>query len=92
MTALLDRTIRIPDHVLFRELDGEAVILNLESGVYFGLDPVGTRVWQLSRDLGSLDAVWRALQEEFDASPQELEADLTTFVSALSSRGLVVVA
>ena len=32
---------------LFQELQGEAVLLNLKSGVYFGLDPVGTRIWEL---------------------------------------------
>ena len=33
--------------VICRELSGETVLLNLESGVYYGLDAVGTRVWQL---------------------------------------------
>jgi len=48
---VLDPTLRdsiiIPDDVLFRELDGEAVLLNLKTGIYFGLNPVATRMWQL---------------------------------------------
>ncbi len=47
MTPTLDAAFRIPDEVIFRELDGEAVILNLDTGIYFGLDAVGTRIWRL---------------------------------------------
>jgi hypothetical protein len=43
----LDSRVKVNDDVLFQELQGEAVLLNLKSGVYFGLDPVGTRIWQL---------------------------------------------
>jgi hypothetical protein len=39
--------VRINDDVLFQELQGERVLLNLKTGVYMGLDKVGTRVWQL---------------------------------------------
>ena len=47
MAPTLDAMFRIPDEVIFRELDGEAVILNLDTGIYFGLDAVGTRIWRL---------------------------------------------
>jgi hypothetical protein len=42
--ATLNSTLRVPDDVLFRDLDGEAVILNLRTGTYFGLDEVGMRM------------------------------------------------
>lgn len=91
MTDSLDRSVRIPDDVVFRELAGEAVILNLDSSTYFGLDPVGTRIWQLCEIHGSLRAVWEAMQEEFDASGDTLRSDLLTFVDELSAKGLVQV-
>jgi hypothetical protein len=91
MTGTLDRSIRIPEDVVFRELQGEAVILSLESSMYFGLDPVGTRIWELCVTHGSLRAVWEAMQEEFDAPADALEADLLTFVDELSANGLVKV-
>jgi len=50
--------VRIPDDVIFRELNGEAVILNLDNGTYFGLNSVGMRIWQLCEQHGSLRAVW----------------------------------
>lgn len=91
MTDLLDRSVRVPKDVVFRELDGEAVILNLASGMYFGLDPIGTRVWQLVTEHESLRAVWQAMQREFDAPDHTLASDLITFIDELSAKGLVAV-
>lgn len=91
MTLSLDATVRIPEDVVFRELDEEAVILNLESGMYFGLDDVGTRMWQLLDTLGSLRRTLEALETEFDAPTERLASDLTEFVGRLQSRGLLLV-
>jgi hypothetical protein len=87
--ASLDRSLRVPDTVVFRELDGEAVVLNLDSGVYFGLDEVGTRFWLLAEEHRSLRRVWELLQREFDVRPSELEQDLIRFVDQLAAKGLV---
>jgi hypothetical protein len=91
MTGPLDKSIHIPEDVVFRELQGEAVILSLESSTYFGLDPVGTRIWELCVTHGSLRAVWDAMQEEFDAPGDTLQSDLLAFVDELSANGLVKV-
>jgi hypothetical protein len=91
MTAALDRVVVIPDDVVFRELQGEAVILNLASSTYFGLDEVGTRIWQLCEAHRSLRAVWEAMQQEFDAPGDALQSDLLAFIDDLSSKGLVTV-
>jgi len=87
--ASLDRSVHLAEGVVFRELEGETVILNLESGTYFGLDPVGALIWQLCQDLHSLRSVWQAMQAEFDATAEELHADLLAFVDELSGQGLV---
>jgi coenzyme PQQ synthesis protein D (PqqD) len=81
--------VRIPQDVIFRELNGEGVILDLESGTYFGLDAVGTRIWQLCMVHGSLKAVWEAMQREFDAPSETLRSDLLAFVNELSTKGLL---
>jgi hypothetical protein len=91
MTGTLDKSIQIPEDVVFRELQGEAVILSLESSTYFGLDPVGTRIWELCVTHGSLRVVWEAMHEEFDAPGDTLQADLLTFVDELAANGLVKV-
>jgi hypothetical protein len=91
MAVSIDASVRIGEDVAFRELDGEAVVLNLRSGIYFGLDAVGTRIWQLCQERGSLRAVWAAMHEEFDVSPEDLRADLLAFVEELASRELITV-
>lgn len=87
----LESRVSISDDAVFRELDGEAVILHLESGMYYGLDPVGTRLWQLIDSHHELRPVYDAALEEFDVDPATLQKDLLQLVSDLATRQLVVV-
>jgi hypothetical protein len=91
MTASLDASVHVAEDVVFRELDGEAVILNLQSGMYFGLDAIGTRIWQLCQQHGSIRSVWEAIQNEFDVSADTLQSDLLAFIDELSAKGLVTI-
>jgi len=86
--SLRDSLAVAPD-VVFRELDGEAVILNLESGIYFGLDQVGTRIWQLIQEHGSLQKVFETMCDEYDVGSDTLERDLLQLVDELYAKGLV---
>ena len=79
----------IPETVLFRDLDGEAVLLATESGRYFGLNEVGTRMWSLLRLHGEVEAVCRALLAEYDVPETRLREDVTRFVDTLAIRGLI---
>lgn len=81
----------ISEDAVFRELEGEAVIVHLDSGMYFGLDPVGTRLWQLIDAHGQLTPVFEAALGEFDVEPEVLQRDLLHLVSELEQRRLVVV-
>ena len=82
------RVVRAPD-VLSRVLDGEAVLLDLESGTYFGLNDVGTRVWELIGAGMTLGEIRAALLAEFEVAPEVLERDLESLVTALNARKLV---
>src|SRR4030095_3456257 len=79
----------VPEDVIVRELNGEAVVLNLHNGTYFGLNSVGMRIWQLCEEHGSLREVWQAMRQEFDAPGDALQTDLLVFVNELSSRKLL---
>src|SRR5207249_4959695 len=68
--------VRINENVLFQELQGEAVLLNLTSGVYFGLDQMGTRVWQLLGKQELLSDVAQSIMAEYDVSVECCVADL----------------
>ncbi len=85
----LSTRVTIPEEVLFRELQDEAVILELASGQYYGLDEVGTRMWQLLRHHGCLRPAYQALLEEYQVSQDQLRRDLLEFVEGLAARKLL---
>jgi hypothetical protein len=89
MVVSLESAVSISDDVIFRELHGELVLLNLASGVYFGLNDVGARMWQLLAEHHALRRVFELLQDEYDVAPATLEQDLRALVGQLSAQGLV---
>ena len=78
-----------PAHVMFRELDGEAVLLNLQNETYYGLDEVGTRMWMLLSTSDSVQAAIDTLLEEFDVASDILEQDMARMINDLKSHGLL---
>jgi hypothetical protein len=88
MDISLRHTLRIRPDVVFRQLDDEAVLLDLKSGTYFGLNTVGTRVWQLLGDHVALSTVLETLAGEYDVDRDELERDLLSLSRELCDRGL----
>jgi hypothetical protein len=79
----------IPDHVVFRTFAQETVVLNLETGLYHGLNPSGGRMLEelaRSRTVGDAAGV---LAEAFGRARAEIERDLSTFARSLAERGLI---
>jgi hypothetical protein len=89
-SVTLDSRVSAAEDAVFRELEGEAVIVHLGSGMYYGLDPVGTRLWQLIETHGGVQAVFDAALEEFDVEPDVLRRDLVQLVTDLVGRHLLV--
>jgi coenzyme PQQ synthesis protein D (PqqD) len=79
-----------PD-VVFRQLNEEAVLLDLKSGTYFGLNDVGARMWQLIVERGALSSVLDALAAEYATGRDALERDLLGLGRELCDRGLAEV-
>jgi|SRR5271170_1658749 len=73
------------------ELAGEAVILNVDRGVYFGLDEIGARIWSLIQEPKTVSEVRDILVEEYDVSSEQCEEDLLALIAKLSDEGLVSV-
>lgn len=76
-------------HVLFRELDGESVLLDLETGQYYGLNSVGTRFWQLLPPQNHLSAIVLALLAEYEVDEATLARDLRELAETLAAADLV---
>lgn len=73
------------------DLGGEAAILNVASGVYYGLNPVGARVWSLIQQPRSVDEVRQSLTSEYDVEEQVCESDLLALLEELLAAGLIEV-
>lgn len=89
MTIDFTRRITVPDSVLLREVADEAVILNLDSESYFGLDAVGARMWRALIDADSIQAACDLLLVEYDVEAEQLRHDLSEFIDKLLQHGLI---
>ena len=83
------QTIEISPDVLFQEVSGETVLLDLESEQYFGLDAVGTRIWTLIGEGVSIGAMIDTLLQEYEVERATLEADLADLLARLAEAGLI---
>jgi hypothetical protein len=84
-------TISRAEDVVFREVGGEAVLLNLRTGQYFGLDEVATVIWGLLADFQSVSVLLDLLTAQYDVSRETLEADLGRFIQLLRQHELITV-
>lgn len=84
------RRFRVPDTVIAQTIAGEMVILDLEGGVYFGLDPVGARIWELVAEGAPLNAVADRMMVEYDVSRDRLEGDMDALMTVLLEKSLVI--
>jgi hypothetical protein len=84
--------ITISTEVLAQELDGETVLLDLNSESFFGLDEVSTRVWQLLQEGQGRAEVIDTLLEEYEVEREVLEKDVADLLTRLSEAGLIEIA
>jgi hypothetical protein len=75
--------------VIVRAVGEELVLLDVERGTYYGLDPVGARIWALIASGTSLGAIVDRLVDEYEVTREELERDVEKLVGELEGRGLV---
>ena len=73
------------------DVAGETVILGLSAGRYYGLDAIGSRVWQLIQEPKSIAEIVRTIVAEYEVEPARCEADLLALVQKLADAGLVEV-
>ncbi len=75
------------------EVSGEAVILNFRDSSYYGLDPVGARIWKMLADGPiAVSAIRDRILEEYDVAREQCEADLLSLLEEMKKAGLVEIA
>ncbi len=87
----LSSKVTFSDTVFAQEVDGEMVLLDMNSENYFGLDAVGTDIWQAVQEHEKLEEVLNVLLEQYEVEEEVLKKDLFAFVGKLQESGLVEV-
>lgn len=82
----------ISSEVLSQEVNGETVLLDLQGECYFGLNEVGTRIWQLLQGESSVGETLDTLSGEYEVSREQLENDVGELLDKLNEAGLVTLA
>ena len=77
-------------HVVHQTIDGEVVVINLESGFYYSLDQVGADVWHGLEAEAPVAEIVAQLAGSYAASRAEIEAAVTRFLTELASEALIV--
>ncbi len=88
-TVSLSSTFSVSKDQVSCDLAGEAVILHLKSGKYFGLNEVGARIWDLLKEHQTPEAIRDILLDEYDVDPQQCEQDLLELLQQLLEQGLI---
>ena len=89
MTLELDGRAFATPRVLCKDLGDEAILLDLETETYFGLNAAGSRLWKLLTTAPTIRDAYDAMLEEFDIAPEELERDMGALIDELVGRGLL---
>ena len=85
----LKKKVTVPAHILHKDLNGEGVILNLETEAYFGMDTVANRMFVVLSSTDSIEAAYNVLQNEYDIDPATLRRDIQEFIGKLVKYGMV---
>lgn len=86
----LDTRLEVSSSVVTREVGGEIMLMDLESGTYFGLNPIGGRAWQALEDGKSIKELCEQIEGEFDVSPERLREDMLSLAQNLLEHKLVI--
>ncbi len=71
------------------ELDGEAVLMSIDQGRYFGMDSIGTRIWGLIETPLAVSDICDQLRKEYKVTPEECERDVLVFLNELAEANLL---
>lgn len=83
--------IKAVEHQTSAEVDGENVVLDLEEGVYYGLNPVGTQVWKRIQEPTPLGEIVNHLTAEYDVKYEQCFEDVVSLLQDLAENDLITI-
>lgn len=88
---LSDRVVKIPADVLFQNVGEQTIFLNMKTGLYYALNPVGSRFWELLVEKKKVLDVFESMLEEYEVTPEVLQRDIVYLFQELQALGLLYV-
>lgn len=85
----LQTIVKAPEDVMSTQLDGEAVLMHVPKGVYFGLNEVAAFIWKLMAEPVSIGELCSAVEQEFDVPPRLCKSDILALMEQLGEKDLV---
>ena len=85
----LDTRLTVPPQVMSRLVSDETVLLDLASGMYFGLDGVGQKIWEAVTEGRSLGEAATAIVNDYEVDETQAQTDVIEFATDLVARGLL---
>ena len=86
-----DTIVVVADEVVSCDLDGEAAILDIKDGIYYGLDPVGAKIWNLIQKPLVIDEIIKIILNEYDVDKDQCTNDILELIEELLDNRLVKV-
>ena len=90
MVNQFNKSVKVPDDILYQELsNGEIVFLNLDNESYYGLDDVGSAIWDEITSTEDLETAFNNLLDKFDVTPDKLRKDLEILLNQMVENGIL---
>ena len=87
----LDSMVARDQSLMFSDLDDETVMMSIESGKYYGLDDIGSRIWVLSEQQCSVGDICDSLMTEFEVDRDTCQRHVFEFLEELKDEGIITV-
>jgi len=87
----LNSIIKRNPELVSSDVDGEKVMMSIESGEYFGLDPVGGRIWELIENPIQVNILIEKLLDEFEVDKELCKTDTLDFLKQLLEKNLIII-
>ncbi len=85
----MDSMIVRDNEIIFSEMDGETVMMSIERGEYYGINPIGSRIWGLLESPKKVSGLCDTLQPDYDVTPVQCAQDILLFLNQMAEKGII---
>lgn len=90
-TMDLQTTVVRNEEIIFSDMDDETVMMSMEKGEYYGINPVGRRIWELLETPVTVAGICEVLCDEYNVSPEQCFKEVLAFLARMSEKDIIKV-